>query len=146
MKKCYIVLTAILLLLCIAACGKAKGDEIKHIQINNEEDGTVVLASDASFSPIDVIFMNVSNVDIGMISIIDPLSHEQINVSSLVSGEVVSIGINWPKDEKLFYWALYNTNGELCIDGNSDLTGIKESATIIISGEGDETEIEVQLD
>ena len=115
------------------------------IIVENHYEEDVELLRKENTTQVDVIFINVSGVDIGMLSIIDPSSHEQLNVAALENNASLSIGANWPNDESTLNWALYNKSGELCIEGSSDLTGIKESATIVLSGDGDVTNIDVQV-
>ena len=68
-----------------------------------------------------------------------------MNVAPVDNNSSIEVGANWPKEETKIYWALYNKDGELCIEGNSDITGIKESATIVLSGDGNVTDIDVQV-
>ncbi|MDY5775958.1 MAG: hypothetical protein SPK14_09050 [Lachnospiraceae bacterium] len=78
----------------------------------------------------------MSGVDVGMFSVIDPVTGEQANLSSLANKESISIEANWPNSVNKFQWALYNMDGELCIEGSTDIHTAKTSATLVFTGDG----------
>lgn len=94
---------------------------------------------------VQLTVINTCGVDIGMFALIDPATKEQLNIASIANQSAITIGANWPKEENMLYWALYNDKGELCIEGSSDITGIKEAATIILNGDGNVTDVQVNV-
>lgn len=134
-----IILTT-MMIFTLTGCGKEddaqKIPQVIHV-MDEEGDNTI---------PIELTLVNVCGVDVGMFSMIDPATKEQINVASIANNESISVGANWPKDEVKFSWALYNKDGELCIEATSDITGITKSATVIISGDGDVEKVDVNVE
>lgn len=143
MKNRIVIFTLLILLLSLAGCEKK--EEVRDINIENHYEEDLALIKSENSIPVKFVFVNVSGIDIGMLSIIDPSSMEQMNVAPVDNNSSIEVGANWPKEETKIYWALYNKDGELCIEGNSDITGIKESATIVLSGDGNVTDIDVQV-
>ena len=143
MKNRIVIFTLLILLLSLAGC--EKNEEVRDINIENHYEEDLALIKSENSIPVQFVFVNVSGIDIGMLSIIDPSSKEQMNVAPVDNNSSIEVGANWPKEETKIYWALYNKDGELCIEGNSDITGIKESATIVLSGDGNVTDIDVQV-
>ena len=143
MKNRIVIFTLLILLLSLAGC--EKNEEVRDINIENHYEEDLALIKSENSIPVKFVFVNVSGIDIGMLSIIDPSSKEQMNVAPVDNNSSIEVGANWPKEETKIYWALYNKDGELCIEGNSDITGIKESATIVLSGDGYVTDIDVQV-
>ena len=143
MKNRIVIFTLLILLLSLAGCEKK--EEVRDINIENHYEEELALIKSENSIPVKFAFVNVSGIDIGMLSIIDPSSKEQMNVAPVDNNSSIEVGANWPKEETKIYWALYNKDGELCIEGNSDITGIKESATIVLSGDGNVTDIDVQV-
>ena len=142
-KNRIVIFTLLILLLSLAGCEKK--EEVRDINIENHYEEDLALIKSENSIPVKFVFVNVSGIDIGMLSIIDPSSKEQMNVAPIDNNSSIEVGANWPKEETKIYWALYNKDGELCIEGNSDITGIKESATIVLSGDGNVTDIDVQV-
>ena len=143
MKKRIIIFALLVLTMSLAGCEKK--EEVRDINIENHYEEDLALIKSENSIPVKFVFVNVSGIDIGMLSIIDPSSKEQMNVAPVDNNSSIEVGANWPKEETKIYWALYNKDGELCIEGNSDITGIKESATIVLSGDGNVTDIDVQV-
>ena len=143
MKNRIVIFTLLILLLSLAGCEKK--EEVRDINIENHYEEDLALIKSENSIPVKFVFVNVSGIDIGMLSIIDPSSKEQMNVAPVDNNSSIEVGANWPKEETKIYWALYNKDGELCIEGNSDIARIKESATIVLSGDGNVTDIDVQV-
>lgn len=101
-----------------------------------------VTAEVAATKSINITVYNLSNVDIGMFSVIDPITGEQINIDALAPGESLSLESNWPADTKEFQWALYNKAGELCISASTDITEANTEAHIAFTGDGNITDVE----
>ena len=56
---------------------------------------------------------NLCGADIGLLSTLDPVSFEQVDIGSLEADSLVSFSFPWPAESKMFYLAVYNMNGEL---------------------------------
>ena len=65
---------------------------------------------------------NECGIDIGMFSVIDPISGEQYNISAIADGQSV--------------WALYNQNGELCVEATTDISQAESGVTLLLTGDG----------
>jgi len=138
------IIVLLFLLVLLSGCKKNE-DKEAEILVENHFEETVELSKTESSIPVEITIINVSGVDIGMLSIIDPSSKEQLNIAELDDGSSMAISVNWPEEENELKWALYNKNGELCVEGTSDLTGMKKSATIVLGGDGDVTDIDVNV-
>lgn len=95
---------------------------------------------------ITISVLNLSNVQIGMFSVIDPATGEQINLDSLEPGQSVSLDCNWPSDVSQFQWALYNMDGELCIESSTDISEAKKSVALVLSGEDNIEDVQALFD
>ena len=84
---------------------------------------------------ITISVLNLSNVQIGMFAVIDPATGEQINLDQLEPGLSVSMECNWPTDVSQFQWALYNMNGELCIESSTDISEAEKSVALVLTGD-----------
>ena len=62
--------------------------------------------------PIRFVISNFCGVDIGMIATLDPITGEQINLGELVADTAMIVNLDWPTEEKTFYVAIYNINGD----------------------------------
>ena len=100
----------------------------------------------AETKSITITVFNLSNVQIGMFSVIDPATGEQMNLDSLEPGSSVSLECNWPSTVEQFQWALYNMNGELCIDASTDITEASESVSLVLLGEDTVEDVKVLFD
>ena len=79
---------------------------------------------------------NECGIDIGMFSVIDPISGEQYNISAIADGQSVSMPVEWPVEITDFQWALYNQNGELCVEATTDISQAESGVTLLLSGDG----------
>ena len=86
--------------------------------------------------------VNMCGIEIGMVAVIDPVTGEQVNLDSLSDQESISMEADWPSSVTEFQWALYNTDGELCIEGKTDISSAKTSATLLLTGDGDLEKVE----
>lgn len=98
-------------------------------------------ATDATRS-LTLSVVNMCGIEIGMVAVIDPVTGEQVNLDSLSDGESLSMEANWPSSVTEFQWALYNTDGELCIEGKTDISAAKTSASLLLTGDGDLEKVE----
>ena len=79
---------------------------------------------------------NECGIDIGMFSGIDPISGEQYNISAIADGQSVSMPVEWPVEITDFQWALYNQNGELCVEATTDISQAESGVTLLLTGDG----------
>lgn len=79
---------------------------------------------------------NECGIDIGMFSVIDPISGEQYNISAIADGQSVSMPVEWPVEITDFQWALYNQNGELCVEATTDISQAENGVTLLLTGDG----------
>ena len=79
---------------------------------------------------------NECGIDIGMFSVIDPISGEQYNISAIENGQSVSMPVEWPTEITDFQWALYNQNGELCVEAATDISQAESGVTLLLTGNG----------
>ena len=79
---------------------------------------------------------NECGIDIGMFSVIDPISGEQYNISAIADGQSVSMPVEWPVEITDFQWALYNQNGELCVEATTDISQAERGVTLLLTGDG----------
>ena len=90
--------------------------------------------------------INLTGIDIGMFSVIDPATGEQANIGGLKSNEKYTFECNWPKDTKEFKWALYNMDGELCIEATTDISKAEQAAFLIMLGKDSVKDVKVYYD
>ncbi len=86
--------------------------------------------------------VNMCGVEIGMVAVIDPVTGEQVNLDSLANEESISMEANWPLSVKEFQWALYNLEGELCIEGKTDISAAETAAVLVLTGDGNLEKVE----
>ena len=79
---------------------------------------------------------NECGIDIGMFSVIDPISGEQYNISAIADGQSVSMPVERPVEITDFQWALYNQNGELCVEATTDISQAESGVTLLLTGDG----------
>ena len=77
-----------------------------------------------------------------MVAVIDPATGEQVNLDALSNEESISMEANWPVSVKEFQWALYNSEGELCIEGKTDISTAETAAILVLTGEGNVDKVE----
>ena len=86
--------------------------------------------------------VNMCGIEIGMVAVIDPVTGEQVNLDSLSDQESISMEADWPSSVNEFQWALYNTDGELCVEGTTDISGAQTAVTLLLTGDGDLEKVE----
>lgn len=86
--------------------------------------------------PITFTIINDCGADIGMFSVIDPVTGEQINVGAIMNEEMLSLESDWPIGITDFQWAVYNMNGELYSEATTDISQAITTVTITLQGEG----------
>lgn len=94
------------------------------------------LATDPESRALTITITNMCGADIGMFSVIDPLSGEQVNVDSLANGESLTLTADWPSSVENFDWALYNQDGNLCVESTTDISSANSSVMLTLTGDG----------
>lgn len=120
--------------------------DTKDEQTQAEAEPTPEVEPQVATRAIHITFTNQCGVDIGMLAVIEPTTGEQASVDPIPAGESVSLDADWPEDESEFHWALYNDDGELYMEGVTDLSVATSKATITFLGEGDVSQIQEEYE
>ena len=86
--------------------------------------------------------VNMCGIEVGMVAVIDPVTGEQVNMDSLSDQESISMEADWPSSVNEFQWALYNTDGELCVEGTTDISSAQATVTLLLTGDGNLEKVE----
>ncbi len=105
-------------------------------QISGDSRQTTESSEYAERKSIIITATNECGIDIGMFSVIDPISGEQYNISAIADGQSVSMPVEWPVEITDFQWALYNQNGELCVEATTDISQAESGVTLLLTGDG----------
>lgn len=118
---------------------------IEEVMTESVPDETLVETSSEvqNLKSITITVFNASDISVGMFSVMDPATGEQINLDSMESGDIISLECNWPADTDKFHWALYNEAGELCIEASTDISNVSSAVALKLSGEGTIDNVEV---
>ena len=132
--------------LLLGGC-KSNSTTTEGPSLSSESSSQAVSVSETATTETDtksltLNIVNMSGVDIGMFSVIDPVTGEQANLSSLANEESISIEANWPTSVNEFQWALYNMDGGLCIEGKTNISTAETSATLVLTGDGNVEDVE----
>ena len=111
-----------------------------------EETTTVPSPETENIYNITITVINTSDINIGMFSAINPLTKEQMDLNRLDSGTSISFECNWPSNETTFYWALYNEQGDLCLEASTDMSAATKSAILLLRGEGTIDDVDVTIE
>ena len=98
--------------------------------------------SEAETRTLTLSVVNMCGIEIGMVAVIDPVTGEQVNLDSLSNEESISMEANWPLSVNEFQWALYNSEGELCIEGKTDISTAETAAVLVLTGDGNVEKVE----
>lgn len=111
---------------------------LEEVTTASVPDETIVETSSEveDLKSITITVFNASDISVGMFSVMDPATGEQINLDSMESGDIISLECNWPADTDKFHWALYNEAGELCIEASTDISNVSSAVALKLSGEG----------
>lgn len=161
MQKLFIrnIFTVSILSCCLwfGGCGQnPAGDDTAAAVPSSPSETVAALPADASPDPgtsatestvedtrtLTLSVVNMCGIKIGMVAVIDPVTGEQVNLDSLSDQESISMEADWPSSVSEFQWALYNTDGELCIEGTTDISSARTSATLLLTGDGDLEKVE----
>lgn len=132
---------------------KSKAEPVKEgdvIVVDESEKAenreTGISKDDIETIPVKLSLVNLCGVDIGMFSMLDPITGEQINLTSLKNQESKSFDEEWPKDIKELKWALYNEKGDLSLEATSDISGITKSVVLSISGNENVSDVSIVVE
>lgn len=67
---------------------------------------------------------------------------EDTGTLTLSDQESISMEADWPSSVNEFQWALYNTDGELCVEGTTDISSAQTTVTLLLTGDGDLEKVE----
>lgn len=126
-------------IMLLTSCGKTDHQDQAPVateQISGDSRQTTESSEYAERKSIIITATNECGIDIGMFSVIDPISGEQYNISAIADGQSVSMPVEWPVEITDFQWALYNQNGELCVEATTDISQAESGVTLLLSGDG----------
>ena len=150
-QKKILIICMLLGIMLLTSCGKTDHQDQASVateqtsgdsrQTTEEPAETVGVESTESseFAERKSIIITATNecgIDIGMFSVIDPISGEQYNISAIADGQSVSMPVEWPVEITDFQWALYNQNGELCVEATTDISQAESGVTLLLTGDG----------
>ncbi len=140
MKKNKILIICMLLgIMLLTSCGKTDHQDQAPVateQTSGDSRQTTESSEYAERKSIIITATNECGIDIGMFSVIDPISGEQYNISAIADGQSVSMPVEWPVEITDFQWALYNQNGELCVEATTDISQAESGVTLLLTGDG----------
>ncbi len=140
MKKNKILIICMLLgIMLLTSCRKTDHQDQAPVateQISGDSRQTTESSEYAERKSIIITATNECGIDIGMFSVIDPISGEQYNISAIADGQSVSMPVEWPVEITDFQWALYNQNGELCVEATTDISQAESGVTLLLTGDG----------
>lgn len=126
-------------IMLLTSCGKTDHQDQAPVateQISGDSRQTTESSEYAERKSIIITATNECGIDIGMFSVIDPISGEQYNISAIADGQSVSMPVEWPVEITDFQWALYNQNGELCVEATTDISQAESGVTLLLTGDG----------
>lgn len=160
MQKSFLrrIFTVSILSCCLlfGGCGQSPVGEDASVASTSPSETVAALPADPSPAPdaaatesttedtrtLTLSVVNMCGIEIGMVAVIDPVTGEQVNLDSLSDQETISMEADWPSSVSEFQWALYNTDGELCVEGTTDISSAETSATLLLTGDGDLEKVE----
>lgn len=138
-KKKTLIICMLLGIMLLTSCGKTDHQDQAPVateQISGDSRQTTESSEYAERKSIIITATNECGIDIGMFSVIDPISGEQYNISAIADGQSVSMPVEWPVEIIDFQWALYNQNGELCVEATTDISQAESGVTLLLTGDG----------
>lgn len=126
-------------IMLLTSCGKTDHQDQAPVateQISGDSRQTTESSEYGERKSIIITATNECGIDIGMFSVIDPISGEQYNISAIADGQSVSMPVEWPVEITDFQWALYNQNGELCVEATTDISQAESGVTLLLTGDG----------
>lgn len=138
-KKKTLIICMLLGIMLLTSCGKTDHQDQAPVateQMSGDSRQTTESSEFAERKSIIITATNECGIDIGMFSVIDPISGEQYNISAIADGQSVSMPVEWPVEITDFQWALYNQNGELCVEATTDISQAESGVTLLLTGDG----------
>lgn len=138
-KKKTLIICMLLGIMLLTSCGKTDHQDQAPVateQMSGDSRQTTESSEFAERKSIIITATNECGIDIGMFSVIDPISGEQYNISAIADGQSVSMPVEWPVEITDFQWALYNQNGELCVEATTDISQAESGVTLFLTGDG----------
>ena len=110
--------------------------------VSPDSDTSAIESTSEDTRALTLSVVNMCGIEIGMVAVIDPVTGEQVNLDSLSDQESISMEADWPSSVNEFQWALYNTDGELCVEGTTDISSAQATVTLLLTGDGDLEKVE----
>lgn len=110
--------------------------------VSPDSDSSAIESTSEDTRALTLSVVNMCGIEIGMVAVIDPVTGEQVNLDSLSDQESISMEADWPSSVNEFQWALYNTDGELCVEGTTDISSAQATVTPLLTGDGDLEKVE----
>ena len=114
--------------------------------VSPDSDSSAIESTSEDTRALTLSVVNMCGIEIGMVAVIDPVTGEQVNLDSLSDQESISMEADWPSSVNEFQWALYNTDGELCVEGTTDISSAQATVTLLLTGDGDLEKVEELFD
>lgn len=114
--------------------------------VSPDSDTSAIESTSEDTRALTLSVVNMCGIEIGMVAVIDPVTGEQVNLDSLSDQESISMEADWPSSVNEFQWALYNTDGELCVEGTTDISSAQATVTLLLTGDGDLEKVEELFD
>ena len=110
--------------------------------VSPDSDSSAIESTSEDTRALTLSVVNMCGIEVGMVAVIDPVTGEQVNLDSLSDQESISMEADWPSSVNEFQWALYNTDGELCVEGTTDISSAQTAVTLLLTGDGDLEKVE----
>ena len=110
--------------------------------VSPDSDSSAIESTSENTRALTLSVVNMCGIEVGMVAVIDPVTGEQVNLDSLSDQESISMEADWPSSVNEFQWALYNTDGELCVEGTTDISSAQATVTLLLTGDGDLEKVE----
>lgn len=110
--------------------------------VSPDSDTSAIESTSEDTRALTLSVVNMCGIEVGMVAVIDPVTGEQVNLDSLSDQESISMEADWPSSVNEFQWALYNTDGELCVEGTTDISSAQTTVTLLLTGDGDLKKVE----
>ena len=110
--------------------------------VSPDSDTSTIESTSEDTRALTLSVVNMCGIEVGMVAVIDPVTGEQVNLDSLSDQESISMEADWPSSVNEFQWALYNTDGELCVEGTTDISSAQATVTLLLTGDGDLEKVE----
>lgn len=114
--------------------------------VSPDSDLSAIESTSKDTRALTLSVVNMCGIEVGMVAVIDPVTGEQVNLDSLSDQESISMEADWPSSVNEFQWALYNTDGELCVEGTTDISSAQATVTLLLTGDGDLEKVEEFFD